>query len=231
VRASLKAGDSGPPASEAQLLARARALAGWTIAELSEHLGKRLPEQPKRAKGFVGTLLEQGLGADAGSRDAPDFSRLGIELKTIPLRADGLVRESTFVCSIPLVAIGDTPWECSRVYRKLACVLWMPVETDDGLTFGDRRIGTPLLWRPDPEEQRALRDDWEELAGLIGCGHTEGLRGHLGRCLQVRPKAAHGGIRRRALDSDGWIATLPRGFYLRARFTEALIRRLRHTSD
>ena len=66
---------------------------------------------------------------------------------------------------------------------------------------------------------------WEELAGIIGRGDIESITGRLGKYLQVRPKAAHGGVRTRSIDAEGgMIATLPRGFYLRTTFTAAILR-------
>ena len=42
--------------------------------------------------------------------------------------------------------------------------------------------------------------------------------------LQVRPKAATGRTRTFSFGPEGeWIATVPRGFYLRASFTRALL--------
>src|SRR5690606_6261788 len=170
-------------------------------------------------KGWVGALVERALGADAGSRATPDFQRLAIELKTIPVDGRGRPVESTFVCTIPLSEIGDVEWEASWVRRKLARVLWIPVE-------GDRRLGTPLLWSPNDEELEALRFDWEELSGLIGRGGLERITGHLGRVLQVRPKARNAAVRRRGRDADGAVIDAPpRGFYLRARFTQSILAR------
>ena len=52
----------------------------------------------------------------------------------------------------------------------------------------------------------------------------EELTAHRGRWLQVRPKARDGSVRTIAWGSEGEaIATVPRGFYLRARFTAALL--------
>jgi DNA mismatch repair protein MutH len=80
------------------------------------------------------------------------------------------------------------------------------------------------LWSPGIEEEAALRFDWEELAGLIGRGDVERVTGHLGRVLQVRPKAADSRARRSGIDAEGTpFAALPRGFYLRARFTARLL--------
>lgn len=215
-----------PPATELELLTRAQALAGASLAELALRCGSPVPPDLKRAKGFVGGLVERLLGASAGSRALPDFPELEIELKTLPVDRGGAPLESTFVCTIPLMEIGDVEWAASRVRRKLARVLWMPVQGDRDIPVGERRLGQPLLYRLTEEDEAQLRADWEELAGLIGRGHVESLTGHLGRFLQIRPKAAHSRARRLGFDADGVpFAALPRGFYLRASFTRALLER------
>lgn len=214
------------PASEAELLTRARAIGGRTIAEVASELSVHVPASQQRAKGFVGTLVERALGAPGGSRPRPDFEQLGIELKTLPVDRAGHPRESTFVCSIDLARIEQVEWERSRVRAKLARVLFVPVEAERTIALGDRRIGAAVLWSPDGAEERALREDWEELAGLIGTGRVEDVTAHLGRVLQVRPKAAHSRVRRRApAGEEAWVATVPRGFYLRATFTTRLLAR------
>jgi DNA mismatch repair protein MutH len=134
--------------------------------------------------------------------------------------------ESTFVCTVALREIGDTEWSGSRVRRKLARVLWVPVEGERQIAVAARRVGEPLLWSPDSEEEKLLRFDWEELAGIIGRGATESVNARLGKCLQIRPKAASSRARRQGLDEDGApYAALPRGFYLRASFTAELLRK------
>lgn len=213
------------PRDEGELMDRARALAGRTLGEVAAAAGVSLPPDQRRHKGAVGNLLERALGATAGTASAPDFESLGVELKTIPVRPDGRPAESTFVCTIPLEAIADMEWRRSPVHAKLARVLWVPVESRRGVPLAHRRVGTPLLWSPSPSQGRALEDDWMELAGLIGMGEVDRITGHLGRCLQVRPKAANGRARRRAMDAEGGFhRTLPRGFYLRATFTAQVLR-------
>lgn len=212
------------PQSEAELVARARALSGRRVGELAAELGVPCPPDLRRAKGFVGGLVERALGADAGSRSLPDFSGLGVELKTLPVDARGRPVESTFVCTIPLTEVAHLEWAESPVWRKLRRVLWMVVEGDRGLPPARRRIGEPLLWSPSPDQERALRFDWEELAGVIGRGDVESITGHLGQCLQVRPKAANSHARRRGTDRDGaFFDAMPKGFYLRATFTASVL--------
>lgn len=213
------------PASESELLERARGLSGKSLGELAELVGLKVPDEMRRAKGFAGTLLERCLGATAGSRAQPDFEALGIELKTLPFDRAGKPLESTFVCTIELSELGDSEWESSRVKKKLARVLWVPVLSERALPLAARVVGTPLLWSPSQEQEADLRWDWEELAGLIGTGRVEDITGHLGRCLQVRPKASNSQARRVGLDGDGVRAeVLPRGFYLRSSFTASLFR-------
>jgi len=215
-----------PPRDINELLGRASALAGRTFSELALEFGIPVPGDLRRAKGWPGQLMERVLGADAQSRAVPDFEHLGIELKTLPVDRTGHPLETTFVCTIPVAAIGDVEWQASRVRRKLDRVLWVPIDGERRIPVGERRVGTALLWSPSAEEEDDLRFDWEELAGLIGRGEVESITGHLGKYLQVRPKARDSRARRRGVDSEGVsYAVLPRGFYLRTAFTARIIRR------
>ena len=214
-----------PPQSEDELTARAEAIAGRTFGEVAARAGVSVPPDLTRHKGWVGNLMERVLGADAASRDEPDFRQIGVELKTLPVDAGGKPLESTFVATIPLGEVGEVAWEQSRVWRKLARVLWLPVEGTRSVPLATRRVGAAILWSPSVEQQRALRYDWEELAGIIGRGDIDAVTGKLGRYLQVRPKAAHGGVRTQAIDAEGEMhMTLPRGFYLRTQFTQQIMR-------
>jgi DNA mismatch repair protein MutH len=212
------------PQSEAELLGRSRALAGRTLGELAAEHGLEVPADLRRAKGWVGSFLERLLGATASSRAAPDFEALGIEMKTLPVTEQGQPVESTFVCTIDLLEIGDLEWDESRVWRKLSRVLWVPVLGRRAVPVPERRVGTAFLWTPSERQREWLRFDWEELAGVIGSGELERLTGHLGKCLQVRPKAANSRARRRGTDAEGLsYEALPRGFYLRPSFTARVL--------
>ncbi|MFO8025964.1 DNA mismatch repair endonuclease MutH [Thiohalophilus sp.] len=214
----------GPPDSIEQLLERSRQLAGLHFAELAKNLGEPVPDDQRRAKGWLGQLLEQALGADATSLPEPDFRKLGVELKSLPLNAAGQPRESTYVCTVPMHDTQQLSWERSWLRLKLQRVLWVPVEANPDIPFHRRRIGTALLWSPSSEEEALLRDDWEDLMELICLGRWEELSARHGRYLQIRPKAAHSRILTAAHDSDGNLCqTLPRGFYLRTSFTRRIL--------
>lgn len=214
------------PRTQGELLERARALAGERLGQVAAQLAVQVPPDLRRAKGWPGMLIERALGATAKSRAAPDFEALGVELKTLPVDARGRPLETTFVCHIPLADMARVEWSQSRVLRKLQKVLWVPVEGTRTTPVADRRIGTALLWTPSEQEEQDLRFDWEELAGMIGGGRIEDVTGHLGRYLQVRPKARDGSARRRAEAEGGAsIMALPRGFYLRTSFTGRILKR------
>jgi DNA mismatch repair protein MutH len=214
------------PPSEEELLRRAHAVAGLTLAELAKQLAATVPAQPRRAKGWAGALLESALGASAGPRPLPDFPHLGIELKTLPVNTAGQPLESTYVCTASLAPVSGQRWEDSVVRRKLQRVLWMPIVGNRDTPPTERRIGTPLLWRPDADEERWLHADWEELMELIALGRLDQIDGRHGRYLQLRPKAAHARELTAAIDADGVHSlALPRGFYLRARFTRLILER------
>jgi DNA mismatch repair protein MutH len=214
-----------PPRSETELMQRAAALAGRTLREIAAEAGLVVPPDQRRMKGWVGELVERRLGADAESLSEPDFRAIGVELKTVPLNARGMPAESTWVCVVPLD--GDPgPWERSNVRRKLARVLWVPIEFDPRIPLPARRIGSAVLWSPDASEEAALRADWAELTGMIALGELDSLSARHGQCLQVRPKAANARSLTPAADGDGAPGrTLPRGFYLRARFTGSILRK------
>lgn len=215
-----------PPTDEHQLFQRAQALSGFTLGELATRAQWVIPADLKRVKGWVGMLLEFYLGAIAGSKPEQDFADIGIELKTIPISAQGKPLETTFVCVAPLTGNSGITWESSHVRHKLARVLWVPVEGERQIPLAERRVGAPLLWSPNEAEEELLRRDWEELMDLIVLGKVETITARHGEVLQLRPKAANSRALTEAIGEQGQpIMTLPRGFYLKKTFTGPMLAR------
>ncbi len=214
------------PHSPEELLERAHSAAGRPLRWIADQLDVPVPDDLRRAKGWIGHLLERFLGADAGSKAALDFSELGIELKTLPVDPLGRPRESTWVCVAPLDGSLSATWERSWARRKLSCVLWVPIVGEAGTAPGDRIVGSALLWSPAEEEDQILCRDFEELAELIFTGRLDQLDAHQGTALQLRPKAASSRDLTWMLDEDAnWVEVNPRGFYLRRSFTTSLLER------
>jgi DNA mismatch repair protein MutH len=212
------------PENEQELLRTASALAGRTLAAVARINGIDVPADLRRAKGWVGELLEKALGATAQSRPVPDFEHLGIELKTVPLNARLLPQESTYVSTVPLTDTAGLRWSESTVKAKLNRVLWIPVEAALAIPVAERRIGRPVLWSPTSEDSKILHADWEEHIECIALGRLDELDARSGTYLQIRPKAFNRNARTATNDASGARSvTLPRGFYLRTVFTRKIL--------
>ena len=102
----------------------------------------------------------------------------------------------------------------------------MPVEGERHIPLAERRVGAPLLWSPNVEEEELLRRDWEELMDLIVLGKVESITARHGQVLQLRPKAANSRALTEAIGEFGQpIMTLPRGFYLKKTLTAPMLAR------
>jgi DNA mismatch repair protein MutH len=215
---------STPPHSPDDLLARCHAIAGLTLGELAEMANVAIPANLQRHKGWPGMLIEKWLGASAGSKPQQDFPELGIELKTIPIDGQFAPLETTYVCFAPLLMPPGITWETSNVRNKLQQVLWLPVEGERQIPLAERRVATGFYWCPSEEEDKILKDDWEELTEQIITGHVESITSRQGNALHIRPKAANGKVLTDALNPEGErIKTRPRGFYLRKTFTHQIL--------
>ena len=213
------------PQTVEQLLSQAQSIAGLTFGELGDELHIPVPPDLKRDKGWVGMLLERALGATAGSKAEQDFSHLGVELKTLPINAEGYPLETTFVSLAPLVQNSGVKWENSHVRHKLSCVLWMPIEGSRHIPLRERHIGAPILWKPTAEQERQLKQDWEELMDLIVLGKLEQITARIGEVMQLRPKGANSRAVTKGIGKNGEIIdTLPLGFYLRKEFTAQILK-------
>ncbi|MED5372821.1 MAG: DNA mismatch repair endonuclease MutH [Myxococcota bacterium] len=213
-----------PPPDVESLMQRARRLAGRDLAWLAARLDRPVPPDLRRHKGWIGDRIEEALGATAGNQADCDFPHLGIELKTLPVDEQGKVRQSTFVCSAPYDGSGGRHWEGSWVQKKLARVLWVPIVGTGPIE--SRRIGTPLLWSPNEQEETLLSTDHEELGRLLHSGEIDQISARRGQVLQLRPKAARGQDTTWMLTDEGeWARAQPKAWYLRSRFTQEILAR------
>ena len=213
-----------PPQTQDELLERCHIMAGKTLGQVAAELDITVPENLQRHKGWVGMLLEEYLGADAGNKAEPDFMGLGIEMKTMPLNALGQPKESTYVCTVSMQQSGDLIWQDSWVRRKLAHVLWVPVEADPDIPIAERYIGNAWLWQPNEEQDAILKRDWEELMDRIVLGEQADITAKEGEYMQIRPKAANSRVLVKGISAQGEHELInPKGFYLRTSFTKQLL--------
>ncbi len=213
------------PQSEAELMSLCRNIAGQSLQQLANSVHWTVPPDLRRDKGWIGQLLECLLGTSAGNLSEPDFINLGVELKTIPLNSNYQARETTYVCTVPLLKNIGLQWQDSCVFKKLSRVLWIPIEADPDIPLAQRKVGNGFLWSPDEDDMDTLQTDWEDFMELISLGQVETITAHQGEYLQIRPKAANSSAITTGIGSDGLRKqTLPRGFYLRTAFTNRILR-------
>lgn len=215
-----------PPQNELELMNRAFSIAGKTFGDLASEQQITLPHSMTQAKGWVGHMLEQTLGATASNLPEPDFLNLGIELKTLPYNNKGEPQESTYICTAPLsLSSAREEWQTSRLRKKLQKVLWVPIEADSNIPIALRKIATPILLTLEPALEAILQQDWEELMEMLHLGRFAELSAHYGTYLQIRPKAAHSRILQKVSTDEGetrWVG--PKGFYLRTSFTRTILK-------
>jgi DNA mismatch repair protein MutH len=105
-------------------------------------------------------------------------------------------------------------------------VLWIPIVYEEGADLGERQIGLPVLWSPDAHEEATLARDYEQLAERVALGEADTISARHGEALQIRPKAADSHQADWVVGQEGeWTLANPRGFYLRASFTGAMLAR------
>ncbi|MBV1908246.1 MAG: DNA mismatch repair endonuclease MutH [Kangiellaceae bacterium] len=213
-----------PPRTIAELKERSQRLAGRSMGDLAREFQVQIPQDLRVQKGWQGQFIEQCLGADAGNQSRPDFSLINVELKTLPIDRQGNVQESTYVCVVNLNKNIAEQWRDSAVYHKLQHVLWVPVAHVAGQPIDESIIATPFLWQMSTAEESLLRADWEDTMSLVSVGKVHQLNAKLGEVMQVRPKAANSRVLTNVVDERGNPSqTLPRGYYLRAKFTQSLL--------
>lgn len=207
----------GPPRSEAELLARARELARYDLGRVADAVGMRPPPDLGQDKGWVGQVLEVALGATASNRAEPDFTQLGVELKSVPVDAHGKPRGSTFITSAPYAELEDAPWTASSVCHKTRRILWIPVEADDAVPLTARRIGQGVLWSPAAEHDARFLRDWGTFREAVRADPAS-IDARLGDALQLRPKARDGRARTQIERAGRTWSLRPLGVYFRRTF-------------
>lgn len=213
------------PRNLQELLQRCQQITDKSVGYLAREMNLAVPPDLLHAKGWVGQLIEAFLGAEAGSKALPDFPKLGIELKTIPINSHGKPLESTYVCTVQ--SNDDMlAWRDSWVYKKLKHVLWVPCIADSHLPIEHRIIKAPRLWNMDEVTEDILRTDWEELMDMLQLGYAKELTAKFGTYLHIRPKAANSSILINYTDAEGNATKIvPKGFYLRPSFTMEILSR------
>lgn len=147
-------------------------------------------------KGGAGHLLEDLLGIPHSS-DCLDM--VDGELKAFPIKENGKAKESVAITMTDKEALKITPFEESRVYKKLENTLFIPYHRKGDIVC----FGKIIHFTKSNEHFEQLKKDYNEI-------QSNRLSSKLGKYLQTRTKGAGHGSTSRA-------------FYLRALFMNILL--------
>ena len=212
------------PKTRADLIKRLDLIMGRSLSELAFLSGVDSPYNNRAGKGFAGQLTEIFLGADAGTLSEPDFTNLGIELKTLPVGFDLMPAQSTFLCMADLNPERFIPFEQSHLYHKLRHMLFVILLAPKGAKITERRILGYFFFKPDNQTLKLFEQDYNEFNELILNASAREIDGSAGNVIQMRPKAAASSEYIKVRDVSGnFTTTYPRAYYLRPWFTKKLM--------
>lgn len=212
------------PKTREELIRRLDLITGRSLSELAFLSGVDAPYNNRAGKGFAGQLTEIFLGADAGTLSEPDFTSLGIELKTLPVGFDLMPAQSTFLCMADLNPERFIPFEQSHLYHKLRHMLFVLLLAPKGAKITERRILGYFFFKPDAQTLNLFEQDYNEFNELIFNASARDIDGTAGNVIQMRPKAAASSEYIKVRDASGnFTTTYPRAYYLRPHFTKQLM--------
>lgn len=215
------------PTTLDELKSRLERIKGFTLGELASALDLPCPTNSTKAKGYAGELVELLLGADANNLPVPDFTHLGIELKTMPINRDFEPLETTYLCHAPLTSVRGIDFFSSVLYAKVRMILFVFILAEREMNLPDRRIIDYYLFAPDEHELAQIKADYDELMDMVTEGQAQQITARIGTMVQMRPKCADGRQVVPCVTADGSFGwTRPRGFYLRRDFNQNICRRV-----
>jgi len=133
-------------------------------------VGKKIKDITKKDitiknKGIIGNIIEESyFKIKQNSSPEPDFSKIGVELKIIPLiqqKKRVAIKERTKVCSINYMTLVDEHWESSHAKKKLQKVLFVYYLYDkENIT--NSQVKKVELWELEKDSSSMIiQDDWE----------------------------------------------------------------------
>lgn len=149
--------------SEKSIVSYAEQLVGKTIEEIIISSEKNVEVNIKN-KGMIGQLIEElWFDQKPNSSPLPDFEKVGIELKVIPLIQQTkkiAVKERTKVCSIDYKKIIDESWDTSHAKLKLNKILFIYYLYQSKNLLQSKVIKVDLWELKQGTNEIIIRKDW-----------------------------------------------------------------------
>ncbi len=200
----------------------AQKLVGHTLREMTD-----APElqNPKRRRGSFGNAVEEYyFKYKANSNQAPDFPKVGLELKTTPMRHVGsgtlVAKERLVITMIDYDTVVDETFATSTLMNKASSILLIAYLYEKGKDPLDYEVLFADTWDIPQEDLPQIRRDWETVVEKVRAGHAEDISGSDTLYLEACTKAADSTIRRSQPYSD--VPAKPRAWALKASYMTAI---------
>jgi len=149
--------------SEKSIVSYAQGLVGKTIEDIIFITEKKVNVNIKN-KGMIGQFIEEyWFGQKPNSSPLPDFEKVGIELKVIPLIQQTkkiAVKERTKVCSIDYKKLIDESWDTSHAKLKLNKILFIYYLYESKNLLQSKVMKIDLWELNEGNNEIIIRQDW-----------------------------------------------------------------------
>jgi len=127
-------------------------------------------------KGIIGNIIEEYyFGIKQNSSPEPDFEKVGIELKIIPLLQQNkkiVVKERTKVCSINYTTLVNEQWSSSHAKKKLNKILFIYYLYNKE-EIEKSEIKRVALWNLSQDQSELIiQDDWQRTKQKVLDGYA-----------------------------------------------------------
>ena len=212
----------------------AKQLIGKSISDI---VGNSTENINIKNKGIIGTIIEEYyFKIKQNSSPEPDFEKVGIELKIIPLvqlKDKIAIKERTKICSINYLTLAQEEWEFSHAKKKLEKILFI-YYLYDKKNLQNSTVKKVELWELNSDKSSIIiKDDWLSTRQKVIDGYAHKLSEKYFKILSPA-RSGSGGLEKNGNQNDLVLQpnqrfeqkALKRAFSLKQSFTNQLWREL-----
>ena len=164
---------------EDELMDYAKKLEGLRFSEISSLIGKLDEGHRKHTKGVAAKVIETDyFEIPSNSSEAPDFEKLGIELKVSPLRYIERLKlyttkERNVLKMVDYNDIANNEeWTQTKVQKKLNRVLFVLYVHDNSLNAWDWKVAKVFIWSPSNQQNKLIQNDYQIMRKNVLAGNN-----------------------------------------------------------
>lgn len=179
-------------------------------------------------KGSYGNAVEEYYFKYKPNSDSrPDFSEVGLELKTTPVKKNSkgeiVAKERLVFTNINYETVVNETFEDSQFLKKARDVLLITYLSDPDKDPLDYIVEAVIRWGIPEEDLPQIKQDWETVVNKVRSGHAEDISGSDTLYLEAATKARTSKDRRPQPFSD--VPAKPRAWALKGSYMTAVQRR------